>query len=844
MRVRRGALRVPDLYAFLTPPTVGESASLDLEVRVPEGSWFDVIVDADRDRRTVIRLAAKPGESWVADVRDSASDAPVERPLQLPAGCLAGRTTVKLVFSSDSIRLRVGACPEVVADRTGGAGRTGLAAGLGGLEVWRFESKGSATEPYQLLAASPAARFALCGVVASVAVALVVMKRRWSRRRDRAPPSTVLPPAWARVLAHVALLIAVLPIVPWAACALALGVASLASRERRTETPDLASTEGERPRSWAIVVLQSLLAGGAIASWILPVLIHPRPDSTPEIAAFRTEGPVSWSPASEPAQGGDRATTLDVDLLEDGAVAAYVDAPATEPGTPLRPLLYGDLGSMAPGVVVERSGERLDWALVAGDLARAAGSAPVGPLRLTHRAGGVELSDGTKVLARISGLPARSGRVRILPVLARPAVRVEIRRPWTGLLFQRLLAFLVPLGGLVLAREVVRRTPWVGSLAASVVWPVLGAWFAVAVCAAVGAPDLPVLTASILVPIACISAPFVAAVKLVRRRRMTGGAIAGALLVALAAPNLLLAVAGGLGASRFTHSWVGATSSRAITGYLDPEQRLFTDTSLTGRYRQVEDEGTAPGGKRVLVLGGSQTYGEGFTGSPHSRIWTERIGAAHPDWNLVNLAVQGSTLASQSVRLRHYLDVHPGERIDAIVAVFGLNDLAYLRATPARAARIDAIRRGEISPFAADPCAFVAACSGARWIGRLVPFLLGRRMGTAAEKLQTVEWALAELDGTARVQGAVLALVREPDQCDLTPCEGAITAYDYPTGFDAVRPALDELGRHPEVRLCDPRPWLRARRATQPFFDAVHFSEAGHRAMAGALEPVLVDALR
>src|SRR5262245_60650833 len=110
--------------------------------------------------------------------------------------------------------------------------------------------------------------------------------------------------------------------------------------------------------------------------------------------------------------------------------------------------------------------------------------------------------------------------------------------------------------------------------------------------------------------------------------------------------------------------------------------------------------------------------------------------------------------------------------------------MAYLRATPQREARIDAIQSGQRSPFADDPCAFVAACSGMRWIGRMVPFMLGLRPGSAAEKRATVEWALRGLDAAALAKGAVLVLVREPDQCDLASCTDAIAAYDYPTAFE------------------------------------------------------------
>jgi lysophospholipase L1-like esterase len=315
--------------------------------------------------------------------------------------------------------------------------------------------------------------------------------------------------------------------------------------------------------------------------------------------------------------------------------------------------------------------------------------------------------------------------------------------------------------------------------------------------------------------------------------------------IALVAPNLLLTLAGGPGGPRFTQPWFGVSSSDAVLGYLDPEQRLFSDTALTGRYRQV-DEGrrTQPETKRVVVLGGSQTYGEGFTGSAHPPIWTERLGAAHPEWTIVNLAVQGSTLASQTIRLEHYAQVHPDQHTDAIVAVFGLNDLAFLRADPRREDRNAAVRRGELSPLAADPCAYLAACSGPRLLGRAVPFFLGRRVGADAEKLAAVERALRKLAALGHDWGATLVLVREPHQCELTSCADTIAPYDYPSAFDRARPVLDELARQPSVRLVDPALWLRARRATQPFFDAVHFSEAGHDAMAGALDPALDEALR
>ena len=838
--LQRGALHLPDLYPCLLKLAETTTLGFEADLRIPEGSWFDLLLTVRRGSRTVMRLATTPGESFTAAVSADVSLPPEETPLDLAPSCFdPDGTAVRVESDGSAYEVTVGGCGPFRVDREPPGGDVGFASGLAGawVDALVLDVKvEDSAEPFVVIPA-PAEGLRRTYVAAAALTLLLVglawdpIRSRWLRWGMKGASQS----QW-RVAAYPFLAGAVVPVWPWRLTLLLVVVAALLWFRRSGR-----GTEKSGPERFGLAGVATLVVAAvtlpAIVGPFVPAGIEEGPSQVIETSGDALDLPLRTFPADR------QAVAMEIEAPEQGAVSFTWGTEAVDPtGTPTGPSIYPDLSSMLPSLILERCADGVDWYLLLGDVVvkegRAAGA---GRFTLLHRRGTVVLRHDERTLTSISGVPARPGGLRISPVhrpldgsltgsvILTPQRLSRAAEAYWGLglsPFCFALALLLGRAHGALRRPV--RTlfiiPFIFSLCALLANVILDAR---------GLASLSWIVIPLALTVACFRLA-VGSLMGIRSApvRATVGAIAFLLL-----PSLVFPLLGGPASARFTRPWYGSLRSPHLLAFLDPDGRLFNDSALTGLYRGDRVRAlSSPGTRRALVLGGSQTYGEGFNDRNPRGIWTNLVERAAPDLDVVNLAVQGSTLASQVQRLRGVLQSRGGH--DRVVAIFGMNDGTLLRRSVSRGRKIERVLSGE-SPWRVDPCGMVPSCSVGRLVAKIVPFLCGRGTGLPEEKRETLVAAVEELTDLADAHNLELVLVREPQQCDLVACTGEIEAYAFPHGFDIAAGAIDEAERAGAV-VVDLRDALAAHRARHPFFDLVHLSEEGHRVMARLLEKALM----
>lgn len=820
---RRGLVHLPDLFVVTPRPFPGPVSAVDLELEIPEDSWFDVLLGSAPQRRTLIRLSRRGGQSFVASVPADESQPPSEQPLPVDGRCLEGFTTLLVERQEGVARIHAGDCqPIAVEDPPGSDASISLASGLGGatLRGLRVRESTRSENWHSVLTPSRTAVRLLRAVgIALVAVLVVAIfdRRRASQPRQPRPRRAIS--VWSL------LAVAAIPTSPFIVSATVFLLAFLLWLHSRSSAHPTVHTPSRLTAAFLGIAALSTFPA-LVASRFSPtalsgerMAIHATPDRH-DVKA-RDFPAAAWGVALEiepPRQGGFRVSWGEQPL----------------DGEPLEPPVYPDLFSMSPFVLLERRGDNVSWLLGLGDVVLQTGEvAATSPVQVVHRRATVVLSQAGHVLARYGGVPARRGDLRFLPIVGRLDARADLmpqpispfEEVYLGLgpqIFLLAVLTLAAVAGGAVLRPLRRVTGLALTAALLVVGFVIGG----------AAPPQTIAASWNLLPALIVLACVYAAVRHPFRRGFGSPAAWAGTFLLLLVPNALLPIVGGPAAKRFTRPWYARIVSPGVLPHLDPDGRMFNDTAISGRYHgQAVDPDPPAGKRRIVVLGGSQTYGEGFAGTRPPQIWTTLLEERLDGVEVVNLAVQGSTLSAQVERLRGLLQTE--RTVHGVIAVFGMNDGTLLRRSRSEVERIALVRNGTPS-WRVDPCAHIAVCNVVRKLRSSLALFSGRGTGTEAERTRTVATAIEELVQLGVEHHLDLRLVREPQQCDLTDCQGRLASYAYPHGFDMARSTLDNL-EGGAAAVLEVRSAMRPQRSRLPFFDLVHFSAEGHRIMAQLL---------
>jgi len=343
---------------------------------------------------------------------------------------------------------------------------------------------------------------------------------------------------------------------------------------------------------------------------------------------------------------------------------------------------------------------------------------------------------------------------------------------------------------------------------------------------------------------------------LVHARRLAGLALAALVALSMLTPPAVafLALTGGgdlttlLPTSWNYVGWTGERTARDLVALQHPVIRLLNDYLGAHRFRGREFALAKPAGsRRVLVLGGSSTWGYGLPESEHAEypavletLLGQDLAARGTPVEVLNGAYQGATGARLFRCLRDGLLAF---RPDVVVLSLTYNDCFALTRFDE-----DAWLDEFAQPGSGSSCLAVARTVRDLTRGELaMKHLLvefGAERGSAPELWTALgkdpddtppgrfERVLRRYAQLAREEHFRLVLVKEPVAGD--------RRFLWKEEF---RAAMDRVGADFDVPVVDPTPALQAAGGEALFQDDVHPRPQGHAIIADVLRPVIEAAL-
>jgi lysophospholipase L1-like esterase len=253
----------------------------------------------------------------------------------------------------------------------------------------------------------------------------------------------------------------------------------------------------------------------------------------------------------------------------------------------------------------------------------------------------------------------------------------------------------------------------------------------------------------------------------------------------------------------------------------------------------------APGEWRIAVTGGSAAWGWRVRDSDTIPVQLQDVlrRAGHDNVTVYNFGIEGATLKKELALLKHFRPIYA---IDQVLFYTGGNDAydAYLSAIKKRS-----------GPWSVDITAFELTKTATRlqamWSEPPPQLLqwLDREALPAALKNDTLREGIAAADNYCRTTALRCEFALQPMLFARTPRHGpevrlAQTFRRIYPRFGALTAQMyrDALAAGPAGRVTDLSHILD--RNSQPFFlDAIHLNEAGNRAVAERLMPIIAPGL-
>lgn len=253
---------------------------------------------------------------------------------------------------------------------------------------------------------------------------------------------------------------------------------------------------------------------------------------------------------------------------------------------------------------------------------------------------------------------------------------------------------------------------------------------------------------------------------------------------------------------------------------------------LRGRSHRLEKE---EGAIRILVLGTSSTYGY-KTDDPWGFKLERGLNDVGENVEVMIGAVQGGCLTQQRILLENAL---LSFRPDMIVGCFFYNDAVELAQVDLDAFFDNANHASTFQRWISDAATRVSMRAEMRrfhaWSGGDEPTDQERRSKDIPPA--RFERGLTRLAELARDEQIELVLIQEPTVLK--------NARSRPRPWEGeMRASMNAVGDRYKLDVIDPEPVLSRRGGAELFLDAVHPTDAGHKAMADAVFPSIRRALR